>query len=65
MKKTLGELVDELGIVNIKIFMLIDGVMHDNYTKEDAKRVQELNLQRSKLKNAINEFSREKQEIKV
>ena len=63
--KSIAELIDELGIVNQKIFVLIDKVYSDTHTREDAKRIQDLNLQRSQLKNAINEFFKEKQEIKI
>ena len=65
MKKTIGELIDELSIINIKIFMLVEKVQNNEHTREEAKKVQDLNLQRSKLKNAINEFFKENQEIKI
>lgn len=65
MKKTIAELIDELSVTNIKIFMLVDKIRKDEHTKEEAKKVEELNLYRSKLKNAINSFFNEKQEIKI
>jgi len=65
MKKTIGELIDEIGIINIKIYMLIDKVYDDTHTREDAKKIQELNKQRSALKNAINEEFGQKEEIKI
>lgn len=65
MNKTIGELIDELSIINIKIYMLVDKVMADQHTREEAKTIQDLNLQRSKLKNAINGYFNEKQEIKI
>lgn len=65
MTKTIGELIDELSIINIKIFVLVDKVMDNDHTKEDAKRIQDLNLQRSRLKNAINEHFSEEQEVKI
>lgn len=65
MTKTIGELIDELSIINIKIFVLVDKVMDNDHTKEDAKRIQDLNLQRSRLKNAINEYFSEEQEVKI
>lgn len=65
MKKTIGELIDELSILNIKIFFLIDKIRANEHTKEDAKKTEELNMQRSKLKNAINERFGERQEIKI
>lgn len=45
--------------------MLVDKVMANEHTKEEAKTIQDLNIQRSRLKNAINGFFNEKQEIKV
>lgn len=65
MKKTLATLVDELSVTNIKIFMLIDKVHDDIHTREDAKKIQDLNLYRSKLMTAINEFSGEEGIVKV
>lgn len=65
MKKTLGTLIDELSVTNIKIFMLIDKVQKNEHTREDSKKIQDLNVYRSKLTNAINEFSKEEQIIKV
>ena len=65
MKKTVAALIDELSITNIKIFFLVDKVQKDEHTKEDAKKLQELNFYRSKLTNAINEFFNERQEIKI
>lgn len=65
MKKTIGELIDTLGITNIKIFMLVDKVQKDEHTKEDAKKLQELNSYRSQLVNAINEYFNERKDIKV
>ena len=62
---TLSELIDALTIVNLKIFMLVDKVMDapeeiESMTMEalvvlakSGKKAQLLNLQRSKLKNAI------------
>lgn len=60
MKKNLAELVDELSIVNIKVFMLME---KDNV--ESFKKLKELNKYRSELKNAIAEYFNERQEIKV
>ena len=55
MKKTLAQLIDELSITNIKIFMLVDKVQKNEHTKEDAKRIQDLNMFRAELMNAIND----------
>jgi len=65
MKKTPGELYDALSIVNIKIFMLVDKVNRNEHTKEDAKKLQDLNLYRSQLINAINQQHNERQDIKI
>ena len=65
MKKSLAELVDELSIVNVKSYMLVDKVRNNTATVEDAKKIDDLNIYRSKLKNAINEFFGERQEIKT
>lgn len=65
MKKSLAELIDELTIVNIKIFMLIEKVEEEIDQPGDAKKIQTLNKYRSQLKNAINEEFGERQEIKV
>lgn len=65
MKKTIGELIDELSIVNIKIFHLVEMVSNNVHTRDDAKKLQDLNSYRSRLKNAINEEFKQEQEIKV
>lgn len=65
MKKTVGALIDELSITNCKIFALVDRVQKNEHTKEDAKKLQDLNSYRSKLVNAINEFFGERQDIKL
>jgi len=64
MKETIGSLIDKLSVVNIKIFMLIDKVQKDEHTREDAKKIQDLNKYRSELTNAINSYFKERQEIK-
>ena len=65
MKKTIAELIDELSITNNKIFALVDKIEREEHTKDDATRCQALNLYRSRLKNAINSFFKERIEIKV
>lgn len=60
IEKTLGELVDELSIVNIKIALLIEKKRRLKATQmvkvaKISKAIDDLNLQRSKIKNAINE----------
>lgn len=65
MKKNIAELIDELSIVNVKIFMLVDVVQKNEHTKELAKKLQDLNGYRSKLKNAINEELGGRTEVKL
>lgn len=65
MKETIGSLIDKLSVVNIKIFMLVDKVQRNEHTKEDAKKIQDLNGYRSQLTNAINSYFDERQEVKV
>lgn len=65
MKKTLSELIDSLISTNIKIYMLIEKIQKNEHSKEDSYRAQQLNLTRSNLMNAINEFSNEERIIKL
>lgn len=65
MKKTIGTLIDELSVTNIKIFYLVDRVQKNKHTKKDAKKLQDLNSFRARLINAINEHFEEEQQIKV
>lgn len=65
MKKTLAEIIDSLITCNIKLFFLIEKVQKDDFEKEDAKKIQDLNKYRSELVNAINEYFNERQEIKI
>lgn len=65
MKKTIGALIDELSITNCKIFALVDKVQKDEHTKEDAKKLQDLNSYRSQLTNAINTYFNERTDVKV
>lgn len=65
MRKNIGELIDELITANIKIYMLVDKVQSGDYEKEDAKKIQDINRYRSQLKNAINEYFKERIEIKL
>ena len=65
LTKTIGELIDILSITNIKIFMLVDKVQKNEHSKEDAKKLQDLNSYRSQIINAINEYFNERQEIKI
>ena len=65
MRKSIGELIDCLSITNNKIFYLVDLVQKDKHTREDAKKIQDLNKLRSEYVNAINDYFKERQEIKV
>lgn len=65
MKKTIAEIIDELSVTNIKIFMLVDKVQQNQHSREEAKRLQDLNSYRSQLKNAINEELGGRIEIKL
>jgi hypothetical protein len=63
MKKTIAALIDELTIVNIKIFILVDKVQKNEHTLEDAKKIQDLNSYRAELINALNKDLNEKEMI--
>ncbi len=65
MKKTIGELIDELSVVNIKIFMMVEQVEKHENTVEDAWKMNALVKRRSELRSAINEYFGEDKEIKV
>jgi hypothetical protein len=65
MKKKISMLIDELSITNIKIFMLVDKVQKNEHTKEEAKKLQDLNSYRSQLCNALNEEFDQQKEIKL
>lgn len=65
MKKSFSQLIDELTIVNLKIFRLVDKILKNEHTAEDAKKAQELNKYRSQLCNAINREFNERENIKV
>jgi hypothetical protein len=65
MRKNISSLIDELSITNIKIFYLVDKVQKDEHTKEDAKKIQDLNSYRSKLVNALNIEFGDGEDIKV
>ena len=58
MKKKLSELIDELSIINCKIFHLME-------VGKDLEKVKKLNSYRSKLKGAIDEYFKEEQELKT
>ena len=65
MKKTISEIIDSLSVTNIKIFMLVDKVQKNEHTREDAKKLQDLNTFRSELMNVLNKEFKEKEIIKL
>jgi hypothetical protein len=65
VKKLKAQLIDELSITNCKIFYLVDKVQRDEHTREDAKKIQDLNSYRSQLVNALNEEFGDKKDVKV
>ena len=65
MKKNISTLIDELSVTNIKIFMLVDKVQKNEHTREDAKKLQDLNTYRSELCNALNQEFKEREAIKL
>jgi len=65
LKKTIAELIDDLITIDMKSFYFVEKVRTNTHTAEDAKKIDDLNIHRSKLKNAINEYFDEGQEIKT
>jgi len=66
MNKSIAELIDELSITNIKIYMMVEDVEAGRNAKEDAQKMQALIKYRSQLKNAINaDLGDRKEETKV
>ena len=65
LHKTIGELFDILSVTNIKIYHLVEKVQNDEHTREDATKLQDLNSYRSQVTNAINEYFKERQEVKI
>lgn len=56
MELSLGELIDRLSIVNVKVFKLVEFIetgKDDPEVADAARKVQALNRQRSDLKNEI------------
>ena len=60
MKVTVGELIDSLSICNVKIYHCME---RDD--AESFKKLKALNRYRSELKNAINNYFNEREEIKI
>lgn len=65
MKKTIGTLIDEICVTNIKIAMMVEQVEAHTNTIEDAWKMNALVKERSRLRSAINEYFGENPEIKV
>lgn len=63
MKKSIGHLIDELSITNIKTFYLVDKIKANKHTLEEVKKMQDLNEYRVQLINAINEELNEKEKV--
>ena len=59
MEKNIGTLIDELSVLNIKIFMEME---KDGGSLDIVKT---LNRQRSDVKNAINRYFKESEEVKT
>ena len=65
MKKTVATIIDELISTNIKIYHLVEKVQNDEHTREEAKKIQDLNSYRSELCNALNKGFKEREIIKT
>lgn len=65
MKKNIATIIDELISTNIKIYHLVEKVQNDEHTREDAKKLQDLNSFRSALCNALNREFKEREIIKT
>lgn len=59
MEKNIGTLIDELSVLNIKIFMEME---KDGGSLDIVKT---LNRQRSDVRNAINRYFKESEEVKT
>jgi hypothetical protein len=59
MEKSIGELIDELSIVNIKSFFFQEVIMSssdDSKVADAARKAQEANSRRTKIVKEINEY---------
>ncbi len=65
MKKSIATIIDELSVTNIKIFMLVDKIQKNKYTKADAKKLQDLNSFRAELCNALNKEFKQRKIVKI
>ena len=55
MNKSIGQLIDELCVTNLKVWALVERVEAKTNTVEDAWKMNKLVAYRSKLMSAINE----------
>lgn len=55
MKKSIGQLIDEISVTNIKIFMLVETTENKKNSVEDAWKLQNLVKYRAQLRKAIDE----------
>jgi len=65
MEKNISSTIDELISTNIKIYYLIDKVQKNKHTREEAKRIQDLNKYRAELCNDLNKKFKEREIIKL
>lgn len=65
MKKSISSIIDELTVTNIKIFNLVEKILKNEHTRQDAKKAQDLNRYRSELCNALNREFKERENIRV
>lgn len=63
MKKSIGQVIDELSVTNIKIYMKVEEVEAGKNEAQDAQKLQKLIKYRSQLINAINEELGDSSEI--
>ena len=55
MKKSIGQLIDELCVTNMKVWALVERVEAHTNTVEEGWKMNKLVAYRTKLMNAINE----------
>ncbi|OGH18276.1 MAG: hypothetical protein A2868_01500 [Candidatus Levybacteria bacterium RIFCSPHIGHO2_01_FULL_40_15b] len=63
MKKNIATLIDELSVTNIKIYHLMDKIQKDKHTREDTKKVRELNKYLAELHSALNKSKAMKKSV--
>ena len=54
MNKSIATLIDELSVTNIKIYHLKEKMRKNKHTREDAKKLRDLNKYHSELFNGLN-----------